>query len=162
MATNNIRVVGYLPPSYREKLREYMEAESLTESAALVKILKQFFDGTAVALVAEPILCDEIAELKADVAQLQQRLTILEQAIASGRRLNSAQSRTSYQRRPQPQPILPPQTSLELARRLGVNVGTVEEAAQKGEDYFKDWSRRIDPTKKSWQQRGELFHPLSE
>ncbi len=161
MATNNIRVVGYLPPSYHEKLREYMEAESLTESAALVKIIKQFFDSPQVALATSE-KGDEITELKAAIAQLQQRLTILEQAIASGRRLNSAQSRTSYQRRPQPQPILPPQTSLELARRLGVNVGTVEEAAQKGEDYFKDWSRRIDPTKKSWQQRGELFHPLSE
>lgn len=130
MATNNIRVVGYLPPSYHEKLREYMEAESLTESAALVKIIKQFFDSPQVA-EATSEKGDEITELKAAIAQLQQRLTILEQAIASGRRLNSAQSRTSYQRRPQPQPILPPQTSSELARRLGVNVGTVEETAQK-------------------------------
>ena len=161
MATNNIRVVGYLPPSYHEKLREYMEAESLTESAALVKIIKQFFDSPQVA-EATSEKGDEITELKADIAQLQQRLTILEQAIASGRRLNSAQSRTSYQRRPQPQPILPPQTSSELARRLGVSAGTVEEAWLKGEAYFRDWSRRLDPTKRSWHKRGELFYPESE
>ena len=160
MATNNVRVVGYLPPSYHEKLREYMEAESLTESAALVKIIKQFFDGTAVTLVAEPIRGDEIARLKADVAQLQQRLTILEQSVMSGQRFSSSKSRTSLQ--PKPQPVLPPQTSSELARRLGVSASTIEEVYQKGEDSFKEWSKRIDPTKKSWHKRGELFHPESE
>ena len=159
MATNNIRVVGYLPPSYREKLREYMLAESLTESAALVKIIKQFFDGTAVALVAEPIQGDEIAGLKADVAQLQQRLTILEQSVRSGQRYSSTKSRTLIQSKPQP--VLPPQTSTELARRLGVSAGTVDSAYQKGEAYFRDWSRRMDPTKRSWRKRGELFHPES-
>ena len=159
MATNNIRVVGYLPPSYREKLREWMLAESLTESAALVKIIKQFFDGTAVALVAEPILCDEIAELKMDVAQLQQRLTILEQAVTSGRQFSKTRARTEILAKPQPS--LPPQTIANLARRLGVSTSTTEEAYQKGEAYFRDWSRRMDPTKRSWHKRGELFHPES-
>ena len=159
MATNNIRVVGYLPPSYREKLREYMKAESLTESAALVKIIKQFFDGTAVALVSEPILGDEIAELKMDVAQLQQRLTILEQAVTSGRQFSKTRARTEILAKPQPS--LPPQTIANLARRLGVSTSTTEEAYQKGEAYFRDWSRRMDPTKRSWRKRGELFHPES-
>ena len=160
MTTNNIRVVGYLPPSYHEKLREYMEAESLTESAALVKIIKQFFDGTAVTLVAEPILGDEIARLKADVAQLQQRLTILEQVVTSGRQFSKTRARTEIQ--PKPQPSLPPQTIANLARRLGVSTSTTEEAYQKGEAYFRDWSRRLDPTKRSWHKRGELFYPESE
>ena len=159
MATNNIRVVGYLPPSYREKLREYMKAESLTESAALVKIIKQFFDGTAVALVAEPILCDEIAELKMDVAQLQQRLTILEQAVTSGRQFSKTRARTEILAKPQPS--LPPQTIANLARRLGVSTSTTDLAYQKGEANFRDWSRRMDPTKRSWHKRGELFHPES-
>jgi hypothetical protein len=110
MATQNVRFVGYLPPSYHEKLRQYMEQESLTESAALVKIIKQFFDEPQVAF-ATPEKGDFIAELKADIAQLMQRLTILEQAFASGRQLNLASSITSYQHRPQPQPVLPPQTS---------------------------------------------------
>ena len=160
MATNNIRVVGYLPPSYREKLREYMKAESLTESAALVKIIKQFFDGTAVALVAEPILCDEIAELKTDVAQLQQRLTILEQAVTSGQQFSKTR-RARTEILAKPQLSLPPQTIANLARRLGVSTSTTEEAYQKGEAYFRDWSRRMDPTKRSWRKRGELFHPES-
>ena len=127
MATNNIRVVGYLPPSYREKLREYMKAESLTESAALVKIIKQFFDGTAVALVAEPIQGDEIAELKTDVAQLQQRLTILEQAVTSGRQFSKTR-RARTEILAKPQLSLPPQTIANLARRLGVSTSTTEEA----------------------------------
>ena len=161
MATNNIRVVGYLPPSYREKLREYMKAESLTESAALVKIIKQFFDGTAVALVSEPILGDEIAELKTDVAQLQQRLTILEQAVTSGQQFSKTR-RARTEILAKPQLSLPPQTIANLARRLGVSTSTTEEAYQKGEAYFRDWSRRMDPTKRSWHKRGELFHPESD
>jgi len=158
MATNNVRVVGYLPPAYHLKLQQYTESESLTESAALVKIIKQFFDSPQV-VEATPQKGDEIAELKADIAQLMRRLTILEQAVASGRQFNSGKSRTSYHA---PPPKLPPQTLSELARRLGVGTGTVESAYQKGETYFRDWSKRMDPTKRSWEKRGELFHPLSE
>lgn len=161
MATNNIRVVGYLPPPYREKLREYMEAESLTESAALVKIVKRFFDTTTVPQVAEPVLGEEIFELKADIAQLQQRLTILEQAVASGRQFSKTKSRTSIQ--PKPQPSLPPQTIANLARRLGVSTSTIDGVCQKGDDaYFRDWSKRMDPMKRAWLHRGELFYPESE
>ena len=137
-----------------------MEAESLTESAALVKIVKQFFDGTPVSQVTEKEKRDEIAELKADVAQLQQRLTILEQTVASGRQFSKTSSRTSIQ--PKPQPSLPPQTIANLARRLGVSTSTTEEAYQKGDAYFRDWSKRMDPMKRAWHKRGELFHPESE
>ncbi len=94
MATQNVRVVGYLPSAYHLKLQQYTESESLTESAAIVKIIKQFFDAPEV-VEATPEKGDEIAELKANVAQLMQRLTILEQAIISGQRVNSAKSRTS-------------------------------------------------------------------
>lgn len=157
MASN--RIVGYLPPAYHLKLQQYTESESITESAAIVKIIKQFFDEPKV-VEAAPEKGDEITELKADIAQLMRRLTILEQAVASGKRFNSGKSRTSHQYGPPP--VLPPQTSAELGRRLGVTAGTVEEAAQKGEAYFRDWSKRMDPTKRSWQKRGDLFHPLSE
>ncbi|MFB2971025.1 hypothetical protein ACE1CD_18800, partial [Aerosakkonema sp. BLCC-F183] len=51
MATNNKRIVGYLPPEYHNKLREYMKEQSLTESAALVRIVRQFFDLTVTANV---------------------------------------------------------------------------------------------------------------
>jgi len=33
---------------------------------------------------------------------------------------------------------------------------------QKGDAYFRDWSRRMDPTKRSWYKRGELFYPESD
>ena len=158
MATKNVRVVGYLPPAYHLKLQQYTEQESITESAALVKIIKQFFDSTQVALATPE--GDEIAELKADVAQLTQRLTILEQAVTSGKRFNSAKPRTSH--RYGPSPVMPPQTSAELGRRLGVTASTVEEAYQKGEAYFKDWSKRKDPNERSWYKRGEFFHSLTE
>ena len=46
MATKNVRVVGYLPPPAHKQLRQYMEAESLSESAAIIRIVKQFFDGS--------------------------------------------------------------------------------------------------------------------
>ena len=46
MATKNVRVVDYLPPPAHQQLRQYMEAESLTESAAIIKIVKHFFDGS--------------------------------------------------------------------------------------------------------------------
>jgi len=119
----------------------------------------QFFDSPQVAL-ATPEKGDEIADLKADVAQLTQRLTILEQAVTSGKRFSSGKSRTSHQYGPSP--VLPPQTSSELGRRLGVTASTVEESWLKGESYFKDWSKRIDPNNRIWYKRGELFHSLSE
>ncbi len=115
MATKNVRVVGYLPPAYHQKLRQYIAEESTTESAALVKIVKQFFDSPKVAL-ATPEKGDEIAQMKADVAQLMQRLTILEQAVASGRQVKSAKPRTSHQYGP-PR-VLPPQSSDELVDML--------------------------------------------
>lgn len=73
MATNNMRIVGYLPPAYHQKLREYMEQESLTESAALVKIVKQFFDGTTETEAPEAAKekDDALAEFKADIALTQ-------------------------------------------------------------------------------------------
>ena len=137
-----------------------MEAESLTESSALAKIVKQFFDGTPAPQVTEKAKDDEIAELKADVAQLQQRLTILEQAVTSGQQFSKTR-RARTEILAKPQLSLPPQTIANLARRLGVSTSTTEEAYQKGEAYFRDWSRRMDPTKRSWRKRGELFHPES-
>jgi hypothetical protein len=162
MATNNMRIVGYLPPDYHQKLREYMEQESLTESAALVKIVKQFFDGSTgtKAPSAAKEKDDVIAELRADIAELQRRLMLLEQAVVSGKQRSFARSKTPQKQRPQT--ILPPQSCADLARRLGVSPDTIEEAYQKGEAYFQDWCKRRDPSQRAWQKRGELFYPLSD
>lgn len=160
MATNNIRVVGYLPPSYHEKLREYMQSQTITESAAIVTIVKQFFDGsTRSAPVANNELDEATAPLKAQIALLERRLAVLEEAFVSRKQFKPAR-RAPYQGGPPP--VLPPQTITQLAQRLGVSAATVESAAQKGSDEFRDWSRRRDPAKRSWERRGELFHPNSD
>ena len=160
MATSNVRIVGYLPPDYHKKLREYMENESLTESAALVRIIRQFFDGAIAQPKATPERSsDATASLKAEMASLQQRLSVLEQVVASG----AKRGRTSFTKTVKiPPPTLPPQSEVELARRFGVNPNSISEAVEKGEEYFFDWSRRRDPGKKAWQKRDNLFYPLSE
>ncbi len=58
MATNSIRAVGSEPPLPQEIARVY-QFQTLTESAAIVAIVKQFFDGdripNQVALIEYPI-----------------------------------------------------------------------------------------------------------
>lgn len=80
MATNNIRIVGYLPPDQHQKLRDYMAELSLTESAAIVKILKQFFEAapglSAVAVASETR--EILAQLQAEIANLLLRVAALE------------------------------------------------------------------------------------
>lgn len=160
MATNNIRVVGYLPPLYHEKLREYMQSQSLTESAAIVAIIRQFFDGsTRSEGVALNELDEPTAPLKAQIALIERRLAVLESAFVSSQRSKPAR-RAPYQYGPPP--VLPPQDITQLARRLGVSAATLEEAAQKSEAEFRDWSKRRDPAQRSWCKKGELFHPHSE
>jgi DNA-binding transcriptional MerR regulator len=160
MATNNIRVVGYLPPLYHEKLREYMQSQSLTESAAIVAIVRQFFDGESGSeRVASQELDEVTAPLKAQIALIERRLAVLESAFVSSQHSRSAK-RAPYQGGPPP--VLTPQNITQLAQRLGVSAATLEEAAQKSEDEFRDWSRRRDPAKRSWRKKGELFHPNSD
>lgn len=140
-----------------------MKEQSLTESAALVKIVKQFLDGSTGTKLSEAAneKDDAIAELRADIAELQRRLMVLEHAVVSGGKQRPfASSKTSQKQRPQT--LLPPQSCADLARRLGVSPGTIEEACQQGEAYFRDWSKRMDPNKRSWLHRGELFHPESD
>ena len=160
MATNNIRVVGYLPPLYHEKLREYMQSQTLTESAAIVAIVKQFFDGESGSEGVAILELDEAtAPLKAQIARLERRLAVLESAFVSSQRSKPAR-RAPYQYGPPP--VLPPQDITQLARRLGVSAATLEEAAQKSEAEFRDWSKRRDPAQRSWCKKGELFHPNSD
>jgi hypothetical protein len=161
MATNNKRILGYLPPQYHHKLREYMEEQSLTESAALVRIVRQFFALTVTANVPQTTSQkdDAIASLQADMASIKQQMALLEQEVASIQRRRGAYSKTY----PFPSsPVKPPPlSSAQLASRLGVSESSVEEASEKGEDYFKDWSKTKDPALQAWQKRGNLFYLLS-
>lgn len=70
MATKNARIVGYLPPLYHQKLRDYMEEQSLTESADGVKIVRQFFDQGPGTKVQEAVKekSDALIELRVDIA----------------------------------------------------------------------------------------------
>jgi hypothetical protein len=76
MATKNIRIVGYLPPDQHQKLRDYMAQQSLTKSAALVTILKQFFEAapalTAVAVASETR--ETFAQLRTEIAEFEGEL----------------------------------------------------------------------------------------
>lgn len=162
MATKNIRIVGYLPPQYHQKLREYMKEQSLTESAALIKIVREFFDRAVTANVPQTTSQkdDAIASLQADMARIKQQMALLEQEVASIQRRRGAYSKTY----PFPSsPVKPlPLSSAQLASRLGVSESSVEEASEKGEDYFKDWSKRFDPALQAWQKRENLFYILSD
>nr|MCU0547466.1 hypothetical protein [Oscillatoriaceae cyanobacterium Prado104] len=82
MATKNIRIVGYLPPDNYQKLRDYMAEQSLTESAALVKIIKQFFEA-APALSVETVASETretFAQMRSEIAELRGRVAALETA----------------------------------------------------------------------------------
>jgi hypothetical protein len=152
MTTKNIRIVGYLPPAIHQQLREYMATHSLTESAALVQIVKQFFNAQP---TENPIEL-EIDPLKTEIAGLKQRLEAIEATINQPRRSSVRHSNSQYSTTP----TLPPQTLPELARRLGVGTETLTEAAGKGEAAFKDWSQHRDPAKRAWVERDGRFHPL--
>lgn len=159
MATKNIRIVGYLPPAIHQQLREYMATHSLTESAALVKIVKQFFNAQP---TPNPIEL-EIDSLKTEVTGLKQQLAAIAQALPRPVETSFKQPRRSSFRSAPAQyatPKLPPQTRAQLARRLAVGAETLAEAAGKGEAYFKDWSQSRDPAKRAWVERDGHFHPL--
>ena len=56
-------------------------------------------------------------------------------------------------------PQLQPLTADNLARRLGVNPGTVEIETAKGAEHFRSWSREKDVGRVTWEKRGSLYHP---
>lgn len=159
MVTKNIRIVGYLPPPFHQKLREYTQTHDLSESAALVRIVKQFFEPDARSDDSESRLERELASLREEMTQMQQRLGVLEAALATqGRSRSYSQSRNSASTRPAP--TLRSQTSANLARRLGVTAESLKEALGKGEEHFKNWTKHRDPGSRAWVARDGRFHPL--
>lgn len=159
MATQNIRIVGYLPPQHHQKLREYVEANDLSESAALVRIVKAFFEQDAPSENSESHLERELASLREEMVEMRQRLGVLEAALAtSTRSKNYPQSRNHASARRTP--TLRSQTSANLARRLGVTAESLKEAQEKGEEHFKNWTKRRDPGSRAWVARDGRFHPL--
>ncbi|MCT7968987.1 hypothetical protein NG799_21990 [Laspinema sp. D1] len=147
MATQTKRIVGYLPSDYHRRLRQYMDETGLGESAALVQILREFFDGTA----KNP----EIESLRSQLAELQQRMAVVEAVLSSGGR--RGQNSTPVMREPIKPKAL---TTVELGERLKVTAEEVEEAVSQDIDEFKKWSRSHDPALLRWEKRGDLFHQV--
>lgn len=148
MATQNKRIVGYLPSDYHRRLRQFMDEQGLSESAALVQIVKEFFDGKQ----SNP----EIETLKSQIAQLQQRMAVVEGvlAAASGR----GRSKQSGYGMPMVEPVQRKElTAAQLAERLKVSEAEVEEAASQGTEHFRKWSKSHDPALLVWENRGGLF-----
>ena len=161
MTTKNIRAVTYLPPQYHKQLRQYMKQQKLSESAAIVEIVKQFFDepaelNTELKVWVEAIVTEQLADTQTEVAQLKAQIEMMQGLLAeamSGK--TSRKSKTQTMGKPQLQPL----TADNLARRLGVNPGTVEIETAKGAEHFRSWSREKDVGRVTWEKRGSLYHP---
>ena len=83
MALKKIRIVGYLPPQYYQKLREHIEVHDLSESGALVDIIKQFFDAPVssnsdLKASFDRELASLRTEMKEEMERMRQRLGVLE------------------------------------------------------------------------------------
>ncbi len=126
-----------------------MEEQNLGESAALVQILREFFDGSQ----QNP----ELDTLKAELVQLQQRMAVVEAVLSSGRGGSRGRSSMPVMREPIKPKAL---TTAELAERLKVTREEINEAVIQGVEEFKKWSRSRDPALIRWEKRGELFHQV--
>jgi hypothetical protein len=164
MVTKNIRAVTYLPPEYYQKLTNFAKQQNLTESAALIQIVKQFFDADSQSDPLQKAMIEEIVKeqlanteaeiltLKAQIEQLQQLLSGVMSGKAGARKTRS----TSITK-----PKLQPLKAEDLANRLGVNPETVEKEAALGNEHFLVWSKGKDIGRVSWEKRGELYYPLT-
>ena len=100
MATNNIRVVGYLPPPYHEKLREYMQSQSLIERR--LAVLESAFVSSQRSRSAQrtpyqygppPVLPPQ------DITQLARRLGVSVATLESAAQKDEAEFRDWSRRR---------------------------------------------------------------
>ncbi len=156
MATEKIRIVGYLPEPYHQQLRKYMQEHSLTESAALVQIIKHFFEGSQGTVDFQ----STITTLQTELSQVQRRLGVIEEAIANGKyRQTQGVKASASTAVKSPVHAL---SNTDLAKRLGVSPDMILAEAFKGDAHFRAWSKRRDPSAKPWSRQGDLFHPLSD
>jgi hypothetical protein len=161
MTTKNIRAVTYLPPKYHKQLRQYSKQQKLSESAAIVEIIKQFFDEPAepdseLKAWIEATITEQLTETQTEVAQLKAQMEMMQQLLGETMTGKTPRKSKSQPGKPQLQPL----TVENLAKRLGVNIGTVEQEAAKGNDHFHSWSRSKDMSRVAWEKRGTLYHPL--
>lgn len=139
-----------------------MKKQKLSESAAIVEIIKQFFEGTPkpdteLKAYVEAIVSEQLTETQTEVAQLKAQMELMQQLLGE-----AMSGKTPRKSKSQPigKPQLQPLKAEELAKRLGVNTNTVEQEAARGDEHFHSWSRSKDMSRVSWEKRGTLYHPL--
>ncbi|EAW36000.1 hypothetical protein [Lyngbya sp. PCC 8106] len=165
MVTKNIRAVTYLPPKYHQKLKDYANQKNLTESATLVEIVKQFFEGNSPQnnspdrTIIEEIVKEQLAGTEAEIVTLKAQMEQMQQLLAgvmSGKTTaRKTRSTPSFVK-----PKLQPLKAEDLANRLGVTPETVEKEAHRGNEHFLAWSKSKDIGRVSWEKRGELYYPI--
>lgn len=139
-----------------------MKQQKLSESAAIVEIIKQFFDGTPepnteLKAYVEATIQEQLTETQTEIAQLKAQMEMMQQLLSEAM---SGKTPRKSKTQPVGKPQLQPLTIDNLARRLGVSVGTVERELAKGNEHFRSWSREKDISSVSWEKRGTLYHPL--
>ncbi|HEY9866404.1 MAG TPA: hypothetical protein V6D21_19690 [Candidatus Obscuribacterales bacterium] len=169
MVTKNIRAVTYVPPEYHKKLRQYMKRHNLTESAALVQMIKQFFDGeqpefhSDLKTEVEELVQEQLKLFKGDMDLLKEQIALIQQLLdkkISGE-INRRSSNSVNSSHPRSLLRLTPKTEEELTRRLGVNTGNVAKEFAKGAEHFSHWSQQKDPSGIGWHRRGDgLYYPV--
>lgn len=168
MVTKNIRAVTYVPPDYHKKLRQYMKRHNLTESAALVQMIKQFFDGeqpqfnSDLKNEVEELVQEQLKQFKEDIDLLKEQMILMEQLLDKKKPVETnRRSPNSVNHHPRSLLRLTPKTEEELTRRLGVNTGNVAKEFAKGADHFSYWSQQKDPSGIGWHRRGDgLYYPV--
>jgi hypothetical protein len=146
-----------------------MKRHNLTESAALVQMIKQFFDGEQPQFNSE--LKTEVEEIVQEQLKLfQEDIDLLKEQIALMQKLSEKKTPVETNRRssnsvnsnhPRSLLRLTPKTEEELTRRLGVNTGNVAKEFSKGAEHFSHWSQQKDPSGIGWHRRGDgLYYPV--
>ncbi|HAN75128.1 MAG TPA: hypothetical protein DCQ51_00880 [Planktothrix sp. UBA8407] len=169
MVTKNIRAVTYVPPDYHKKLRQYMKRHNLTESAALVQMIKQFFDGeqpqfnSELKTEVEEILQEQLKLFKEDIDLLKDQMSLMQQLLDKKTSVETTRRSSSSVNNNHPRSLLrlTPKTEEELTCRLGVNRGNVVKEFDKGAEHFSHWSQQKDPSGIGWHRRGDgLYYPV--
>lgn len=166
MVTKNIRAVTYLPPDYHKKLRQYMKTQNLTESAALVQIVRQFFEGKqepqptpGLKAFVEGVVTEQLAPTRTEIELLKTQLNLLQHRLEASEPAPTPRKHRLTATAPLNAPPLSSLTEGELTIRLGVSPGSVAKEAAKGQPHFRTWSKRKDPSGTAWEKRGSLYHP---
>ncbi|MEL7039517.1 MAG: hypothetical protein AAFO04_28485 [Cyanobacteria bacterium J06592_8] len=137
-----------------------MKQQNLSESAAIVEIVKQFFEGTPepqpeLKVTIEEIVTEKLAETQTEISTLKTQMAQMQQLLAEAKSGKSPRKSRSQSTQLKVQPLTPEQ----LAKRLGVTVEVLEQEYAKGDVNFRIWMTNRGTTI-LWQKQGDLYHPL--